>query len=56
MEQENSKNNKNFDSKTGKKLNPTCPYCWVLKEENYNCVQDKCPGRDLHRIMKLKPN
>lgn len=27
----------NFDSDTGEKLNPTCQYCWVLKEDNYNC-------------------
>jgi hypothetical protein len=49
-----TKDYQNFDSRTGKKQNPTCPYCWVLKEDNHNCGYEKCPGYDLPRLMKLK--
>jgi len=43
---------KNFDSKTGKKINPTCRYCWVKKEENYACGYERCPGMRLFLLEK----
>lgn len=47
MEKTQEKKNKNFDPKTGKKINPTCQFCWVKKKENYDCGFEKCPGYNL---------
>ena len=53
MEKTQEKKNKNFDPKTGKKINPTCAFCWVKKIEHYNCGFEECPGFDLPRIEKM---
>lgn len=37
-------NYKNFDPVTGKKLNPTCEFCWVKKIKKFNCGHEQCPG------------
>ncbi len=47
---------KNFDFKTGKKINPTCRYCWVKKQKNYTCGYEHCPGTCLFLLEKLKFN
>lgn len=54
MEKDQERKVRNFDPKTGKKINPTCAFCWVKKIENYNCGFEECPGFDLHRIEMLK--
>lgn len=40
----------NFSQHTGKKLNETCPKCWVKEYKPYNCGFDKCPGYKLLTI------
>jgi len=52
MEKTQEKKNKNFDPKTGNKINPTCQFCWVKKKENYDCGFEKCPGYRL--VLKNK--
>ncbi len=39
----------NFCTACGGKLKTKCD-CWVLKKE-YNCNLEKCPGKELIRIM-----
>lgn len=56
MKTKKTKDYQNFDSRTGKKINPTCPYCWILKEENHNCGYEKCPGYDLPRLWTQADN
>lgn len=45
---------KNFDPCTGKKINPTCEFCWVKKVKNYNCGHLMCPGTKLFLLEKLE--
>jgi len=53
VEKDQERKVRNFDPKTGKKINPTCAFCWVKKIENYNCGFEECPGFDLPRIEKM---
>lgn len=43
----------NFSQYTGKKLNDTCPKCWVKRNKSYNCGYNKCPG---YKLLVLEIN
>ncbi|MBD5504123.1 MAG: zinc-ribbon domain-containing protein [Lachnospiraceae bacterium] len=44
----------NFCKYCNAKIKDTCSYCWVKKEDNYNCGESNCPGYGLFRLEKLK--
>lgn len=47
-----NKDDANFCKGCGKKLRSTCN-CWVLKKDNYDCGESRCPGLNLFRLLKI---